>query len=594
MTEPEPPAPAPSEPPAEPSPPLRPFELPSARGVVAYGLSLAYRATSDLRRASLYIGLLTLAILGPPAVYVVEVVAKLHLTDPSALAGLGDDPSTALVVTGMVFLVYAALAGWIAVAIDGQLIAIALLAAKAADRPYTLRDATVRARQVFWRLIRAGFVAGILVVIIELILTLIFLQLVGLNSANGFVAGLIATLIAAPLGYLSTGIVLGDVGAREALKRSIGLARARPRIAIVVALFAVITNAIQSFALGAGLEVIVDAANAAHVDVSGGVVPLVLTILVVLAFVMAFGSLTFTISAIVAAPQVAAFLGLTFYSAGLDRALVADPTRPKFRWITRPMVGLIVVLALLSALGLSGVGNVQPVAADPILAFVSSAAPGHVVLGRPRDLVEDPIGDETGPSEPFVDITAAEYAYLPIVPGWLLDGVFGCDDRHVACDPDTSRSGTFTNGALLVVAHLAGPYPDVPVGEVAAWAAVFDRPDLQPTTGHEEWPGNYVVVTEIRNGALRIYSRSVVQGLGYQQTTPTAARSAWQGSAIATLIPISTMTLPSGWDVVANVGPPGSPATNDRLVTPVGLDLLPFEDPPYLFLPGSEPATDAP
>jgi hypothetical protein len=354
----EPPPEAPAEPPpaaAEDPAAVRAYDLPGARRVVTTGLSLAYRATSELRRASLYIGLLTLLVLGPPAVLAIEVVAKLQLTDPGAIEQLRSSPAAAAVFTEMVFALYLAIAGFVAIVIEGQLIAVALLGARASDRAYSLRDATVRSRQVFWRLVRGGLIAGLLVAIIELVLVGLMTNAFGLNSANGFVAGLIATLIASPLGYLSTGIVLGDVGASEALRRSITLARARPRIAIVVAMFAVITNAIQSFALGAGLELVVDVTNALHVDPTGGVGSLVVTILAVLALVMAFGSLTFTIGAIVAAPQVAAFLGLTFYSAGLDRALVADTTGRRFRWITRPMVALIVIVALLSAIGIASV-----------------------------------------------------------------------------------------------------------------------------------------------------------------------------------------------------------------------------------------------
>src|SRR5206468_10362761 len=101
------------------------------------------------------------------------------------------------------------------------------------------------------------------------------------------------------------GIVLGDVGAREALARSIKLARARPRIALVVALFTLVTAAIQLLALTAGLSLITDVASFFDLGVGGGLGSFALAILLLLAFVMAFGSLSFTIAAIVAAPQVA-------------------------------------------------------------------------------------------------------------------------------------------------------------------------------------------------------------------------------------------------------------------------------------------------
>ncbi len=69
---------------------------------------------------------------------------------------------------------------------------------------------------------------------------------------------------------------------------------------------------------------------------------------------MAFGSLNFTIAAIVAAPQVAAFLGLTYYAGGLDRARDLPANAPRFRWVTRPMVVAIILVGLFSAIGLSG------------------------------------------------------------------------------------------------------------------------------------------------------------------------------------------------------------------------------------------------
>ena len=77
---------------------------------------------------------------------------------------------------------------------------------------------------------------------------------------------------------------------------------------------------------------------------------------IVLAVVMAFGSLTFTIAAIVAAPQVTAFLGLTYYSGGLDRARSADGVRPRrFRWVSIPMAVTMVGLLIAAALALPSV-----------------------------------------------------------------------------------------------------------------------------------------------------------------------------------------------------------------------------------------------
>ncbi len=115
------------------------------------------------------------------------------------------------------------------------------------------------------------------------------------------------------------------------------------------------------------------------------------------AALIALGSLGLTVAAVVAAPQVVAFLGLTHYSAGLDRisgpapdpvvgqgelakgepaeggnaaALGSDPTvepaeapespwvrgaathPEKFRWMTIPMLGLIFFAVVIAMTGL--------------------------------------------------------------------------------------------------------------------------------------------------------------------------------------------------------------------------------------------------
>ena len=72
-------------------------------------------------------------------------------------------------------------------------------------------------------------------------------------------AAIIATIVVAPLAYVSTSIVLGDVGAIEALSRSWRLYRARRLLAVVVVLFTLVTSAIQLFALRAGLDLVVRA-----------------------------------------------------------------------------------------------------------------------------------------------------------------------------------------------------------------------------------------------------------------------------------------------------------------------------------------------
>ena len=359
---PEPPAPEPQAPEArapDPPPELRAYELPNARRVVTYGLQLAYQSSSELRRASLYIGVLTLALLGPPLVFGVEFFAHFQISDLVPFTGLVDDPTAAEVnpaavgpFLALIFAFYAALLGWVAVAIDGQLIGVALLAARAAERAMTLREATTRARQVFWRMIRGSFLAGLLGALVQVVVSAILVAAVGRTDTSGIIVTVIGVILLSPLGYLATGVVIGDVGAIEALKRSVRLARARPRIAVVVALFTLVTAAIQTFALFAGLDLLVRVGTFLHLGANGEVQSLVLVMLGLLAFVMAFGSLNFTIAAIVVAPQVAAFLGLTYYAGGLDRVRGVPPDARPFRWVTRPMLAVIALASVLSVIGL--------------------------------------------------------------------------------------------------------------------------------------------------------------------------------------------------------------------------------------------------
>lgn len=336
------------------------YELPGARKVVSAGLQLAAESSSAIRRASIYIGLLTLGAFGPTLLLLLLWIGRL-LSDPATAATIAEDPLllfleqpaiegplqyiSMLVAIGFVLL--------IAISIDAQAIALALLGGVAADRPLLLREAIVRARQVFWRLAGAGVLVGITSAIVTFVVTVPFLRPFDSNTGIRFIGSIIGAIAVVPFVFAGAGIVLGDVGPIEALKRSTRLFRARPRVALVVVLFTLVTSTIQTFALGAGLDAAVRVAEFLHLSLDQGGVGLVLTAVLVLAFVVAFGSLSFTIAAIVAAPQVAAFLGLTFHSAGLDRARLDGPAlRRKGRWVTFPMLASLVALSLLAVIGL--------------------------------------------------------------------------------------------------------------------------------------------------------------------------------------------------------------------------------------------------
>jgi hypothetical protein len=565
----------------------RAYDLPTARGVVAFGLSLAYRASGELRRASIYIGVLTLALLGPPLVFLIEYIAHFQLVNLDALIALATNPEAAASLSAVILIVTLGLLGWIVVTIDGSIIAVALLAAREGDRPFTLREGVIRARQVFWRLVGGGIAAGLVGLVLQLILTAILTSIMGSSTGQDFLVTFIAVILVAPLGYLTSGIVLGDVGVMEALTRSIRLARVRPRIALVVALFTLVTAAIQTFALLAGLDLIVRAGDVLHVGVTGGVGPLVATILLLLLFVMAFGSLTFTVGALVAAPQVAAFLGLTYYSGGLDRVRDQPANARKFRWVTRPMVGLIVVVWLFSGLGIASVQDAEPIAlgpgaSDAIVKLLHEPASAHgsvaFLFGSPS-VTADLVGD-AGFGGPAGDILETEYVELIEVPTWLLDEIFDCDDPTVGCPANAGPASAFDDGALLVLEHLAGDSSGLGSGE---WGPVLALEDAEqaPSTSPRFPLGGTAIITELRGGALALHRYVFEHGGWFDQ--PTSARSAFIGADLLTLIPIRLEldAEPWAWDLYAAYAADGRVTSHDT-IRPSNGGLQRFDVPPLL------------
>lgn len=339
-----------SAPSAEPSPSRA---LPSAREVVTRGLLLASAGSGELRRASLYFGLIVLATCGPFVAYTLASIVRLdELPSPEDGAA--------------VILVWVAILGAVAIGIETAAVAIAVLGGRAAGTPMSLRAAVARSRVVFWRLAGAWLITTLASVFVRWVVGSV---LPALTSPEGLVAGLVATVATAPLTYAQTGIVIGDVGVMIAIRRSIVLTRARPAYAAAIVAFALAATIVQIFAISGGLEIVVRIEELLAIDVatSGG---FAILLLVALGLLVAFGSLVFTIVAIQAAPQVVAFLALTGYSAGLRPdegaasridatpsipaaawAAPAGAARP-FRWVTLPMTGgivLAVVVLLASA-----------------------------------------------------------------------------------------------------------------------------------------------------------------------------------------------------------------------------------------------------
>jgi hypothetical protein len=263
--------------------------------------------------------------------------------------------------------------------VEGQAVAVALLASRAAGRQLSLRAAVMRSRAVFWRLVRGGLLVGIPLGAVELSVELI-LGVEGPGAqGTALVATAIRTVAGMPFAYLATGIVIGDVGAVEAVRRSMRLASARWRIALMVAVFAALAQYLVLFGLGAGGDIVARIAEPLGLDPQGGPIAVIAVALLASVFILALGTLQFTVVAIASAPQVVAFLSLTRFTGGLDQAQLAEtaavplsagktlaptfspagggygqpsywnvaPAPNRFRWMTRPLL-IGVAIALLA------------------------------------------------------------------------------------------------------------------------------------------------------------------------------------------------------------------------------------------------------
>jgi hypothetical protein len=239
---------------------------------------------------------------------------------------------------------------------------------------------------VFWRYGSAAFLVGLLSSIVTFA---VILATGGFSSSSSYgasiLASLVSTIVVLPFGYVATAVVIGDVTGMAALRRSIVLVRARPRLAVAVAAFAFAASALQTFGLGVAVDLVGRAADLLHPNLDMAGSGLFVAIPLVFFGLMALGSLSITVNAVTTAPQVAAFLGLTHYSGGIDRArepiadaaplaepppspaepeasleptleVTAPPPAPiagppvgarRPRWISVPMVVLIVLEALI-------------------------------------------------------------------------------------------------------------------------------------------------------------------------------------------------------------------------------------------------------
>lgn len=345
------PPPAPYVPAPPPAPPPRVWRT------LGRSLDLSLSASRELRRASLFIGLVTLATVGPFVAIVVAFGSVQGGFDWIADAALGFEPDLVpvdpaagvwLILAGLV-----AILGYLVVSIESPIMAMALLAAHRIGRPITTREALRRSRQVFWRVVGATLLVGVILIIPNLVIQAVLGSIFGESEAAVVVSTIIGAIISAPFAYLVSGVVIGDVGAGEAVRRSTRLAKVSWRLAIMISAVSAVVAYIQLFALGAGADILARIGIALNIGYQSGTSGTLALAVILMLAVLSVGSLTFTLAALIAAPQVVAFLELTGYSAGVDRGREGSGEEPvRVRWLT---IGMTILIGLGLLTGIAGV-----------------------------------------------------------------------------------------------------------------------------------------------------------------------------------------------------------------------------------------------
>ena len=348
----------------EPPPPRVRDRPPGVGEAVGQSLDLALASSGRIRRASLYVGLLVLALAGPAVILLLALARHLgSLEEAIGLTGYGfgfgyeelADPGALAMLRLSVF---CAVVGLFALVIETQIIVTVILGGVATRRPIGVRDSLRLSRVVFWQVLVAAILVGILRVAVDAV-TSAFLHPsspTSLESAQIWQL-VVEVAVTAPFAFFSAGIVIGGAGAIESLRRSTRIARARWRLALLVASAGTVGAFIQGFALSAGLDLLARVGTTAGLGLDGPAHVAVVTVLVVLVAIVAIGSLVVTVAALIAAPQVMVFLGMTGYSAGLDRATTpaGDRWSPLPRLVTWPMIVLIGLGVVAAAVGLTSI-----------------------------------------------------------------------------------------------------------------------------------------------------------------------------------------------------------------------------------------------
>lgn len=323
----------------------------STRGLLTAAFELLSRSSEDMRRASFYVGSVVLGTAGPLvlAFWAIGVysIERLPTEVDAALGGTGGAWLSILVVLAVI--------GLIVAAVESRNTAIALLGARYAGRPIAPRQALARSRRVFWSAVVAAVIVAVPLGIAQGIVDGIVAPLLGeATEISVITTTLVTALVGAPFAYTLSGIVLGDVGPVEAVRRSFRVFSARRSSAVVVVIFETVAILLVFLGLTTGLDIGLRILDALGLGLESGPIGLAVMTALIVAGVFAFGTLLFTVIALTIAPQVVMFVGLTHATMGLDHVSgggrddpeAASPARRRMRTFSAMMLGGFAVGAL--------------------------------------------------------------------------------------------------------------------------------------------------------------------------------------------------------------------------------------------------------
>ena len=226
-------------------------------------------------------------------------------------------------------------------------------------RPLRIRESIAIARRRFWSILGPRLLMNFISGVISTVVTIVLFAILGLAAGDLVGTGtglLISLLVSAPFVYVPAGVVLGEVGAGEAISPVV------PPRACSASASRSSSRCSASSASSSSRSACPPASTPSPASSSApGLVdnfPAVLVVPIAAALVFALGTLTFLVEAIAAAPAVHAFAALTHYTHGLEVGR-REPVRGRHLWDpwVTPGLAAVSVLGLLILVG--GVASIS-------------------------------------------------------------------------------------------------------------------------------------------------------------------------------------------------------------------------------------------